>query len=191
MNKEQCLALDPPRLDAISHEVLYSREPILAVTRKHIAFLRCLAAESSLGRARICAHRTPGDPVHEMLIAVEKRSYIRPHKHLSKSESFHMIEGAMDILIFSDNGALGKVIPMSAYADSGCFYYRLCEPHFHTMLLRSDWVLFHETTTGPFEPHESVGAPWAPDEQGAQNEIENFQSQLVEAARAHTGRATS
>lgn len=35
-----------------------------------------------------------------MLIVMAKGSYIRPHKHKNKSESFHIIEGLLDVIVF-------------------------------------------------------------------------------------------
>lgn len=179
-----------PGLELVAPGLLYSRDPVFSLTRKPIADLRRLAADAPLGRARICAHHTPADAVHEMLIIVVRESYIRPHKHLSKSESFHMIEGEMDVLIFSDDGSLENVIAMSAYKDSGNFYYRLSTSKFHTLALRSEWALFHETTSGPFNPEDSVGAPWAPSEKGTPADIQSFLSGLDAKVRAFEGSRT-
>lgn len=183
----QQVGVTMPGLEAVAPGLLYSREPIFSITRKPMSDLRRLAAESPLGRARICAHHSPADVVQEMLIVVMRESYIRPHKHLAKSESFHMIEGEMDVLIFSDDGLLENVIAMSAYKDSANFYYRLCIPKFHTLVLKSEWALFHETTSGPFNPEDSVGAPWAPSEKGMPSDIQSFRSGLAAKVRAFAG----
>jgi hypothetical protein len=34
---------------------------------------------------------------------------------------------------------------------------------FHTILITSEWLVFHETTAGPFDPSRTVFAAWAPD----------------------------
>ena len=167
--------------------MFYSRDPIISLTRKSLIALRQLAAENPLGRSRICTHLSTNDVVHEMLIVVMRESYIRPHKHLSKSESFHMIEGEMDILIFSDDGLLENVISMSSYNDSAKFYYRLCIPKFHTLVLKSECALFHETTSGPFNPKDSVGAPWSPPETGMPADIQLFRSELDAKVQAFVG----
>jgi len=38
------------------------------------------------------------------------------------------------------------------------------------MLIDTDWVVFHEVTSGPFDPKTTEFAPWAPaaDDRGAQ-----------------------
>lgn len=190
MQINQQLDIASPGLELVGPGLFYSREPIFSITRKPMSGLRRLAAESPLGRARICVHQSPSDVVHEMLIVVTRESYIRPHKHLSKSESFHMIEGEMDVLIFSDDGQLENVVEMSAYTESANFYYRLSVAKFHTLALKSEWALFHETTSGPFNPDDSVGAPWAPQEKGMPAEIQSFRSGLDAKVRAFAGSRT-
>ena len=44
------------------------------------------------------------------------------------------------------------------------FYYRLPPSCFHTILIRSDVLVFHEVTNGPFKLEDTVLADWAPKE---------------------------
>ena len=53
---------------------------------------------------------------------------------------------------------------MGAYASGRPFYYRIAAPLFHTLLIRSDVLVFHETTSGPFSRADTVFAPWAPED---------------------------
>ncbi len=99
-----------------------------------------------------------------MFIVHKKGAYIRPHKHLKKSESFHLITGAADVIIFSRAGKITGVIPMGEYASGGNFYYRISQPYYHTLLIKSDFLVFHETTNGPFKKSGTVFADWSPDE---------------------------
>ena len=82
-----------------------------------------------------------------MFLVQTRETYIRPHKHLKRAESFHVLEGQADILVFSDEGMLTDVIPMGDYASGKQFYYRMHEPLFHSALIRSDYLVFHESTT--------------------------------------------
>ena len=67
------------------------------------------AYASRLRRSRICVHESADDPVQEMIIAICQDSYIAPHKHVGKTESFHVIEGQADIYFFD---ACGKMMEM-------------------------------------------------------------------------------
>lgn len=171
----------PSSLLQVADNVLYSQESVFALGMTEIVMLRKLATECRIGRARICAHQTPEASVQEMLIAVQRRSYIRPHKHLYKTESFHMIEGEMDVLLFSDAGTPKQIISLAPYGKSENFYYRLSEPIFHSIVLRSEIVIFQETTSGPFDRHESIGAPWAPEEDADPAQIETYRTWLNQA----------
>jgi cupin fold WbuC family metalloprotein len=98
-----------------------------------------------------------------MLIVHTRETYVRPHKHPGKSESFHLIEGEVDIVFFDNEGKMTDVIAMGDYSSGKTFYYRIATPIYHTLLIRSDVIVFHEATNGPFRPQEMVFAPWEPD----------------------------
>jgi len=144
-------------------EVIYADEPLITVDRAEIDVLKTRAAGNPRRRARLCAHGSPDDLVHEMLIVHTADTYVRPHKHLDKVESFHVVEGEGRIVLFDDDGRIDRVIRVGSYSTDRCFYYRLSSASFHTVLIDSPVLVFHETTSGPFRPHETVWAPWAPD----------------------------
>jgi cupin fold WbuC family metalloprotein len=146
-----------------SPDVYLAQGPICALGPNDVAVIKAAAAESPKGRARINAHPSADDALHEMLIAIRANSYIRPHKHPGKSESFHLIEGAVDIVVLDESGEIDEVVPLAG-GGSSAFYYRMSKPHFHTLLIRSNMLVVHEITNGPFVPRATVFAPFAPDE---------------------------
>jgi len=148
----------------LNEEVLFVEEPIVKIGAEDIARLVQTAGLNRRKRIRVCVHRDITDTLHEMIIVHTKNMYVRPHKHLNKSESFHIIEGEADIIVYDDDGRITQVVPMGPYGSERVFYYRLSDPVFHTVSIRSDHVVFHESTHGPFNPQKTVWAPWAPDE---------------------------
>ena len=44
------------------------------------------------------------------------------------------------------------------------FFYRLPPSHYHTLMIHSDVLVFHEITNGPFLPEDTILADWAPEE---------------------------
>lgn len=148
--------------------VLRSSADIEVVTLKTVQELKDLAWRHPLRRARICLHHGPAEPTQEMVLAVHKSSYLRPHRHpSSKSESYHVIEGEMDVNIFASNGSLERVIRLSAEGrgTGGAFMYRITNGVWHQPVAVSEWVIYHETYTGPFVKESDVEyAPWAPEE---------------------------
>ena len=152
------------RANAESAEVRYAADAIVLVDAADVARLKQEAALNARKRIRLCAHSGVDDRLHEMLIVHTNDTYVRPHKHLGKSESFHVIEGDVDVVLFDDDGGVSDFIPMGAFASGRPFFYRIAAPRYHTLLIRSDVLVFHETTGGPFRRDDTVFAPWAPED---------------------------
>ena len=95
---------------------------------------------------------------------MHRDSYVRPHRHLFKVETLTVIEGACDALLFDAAGKLTEVLPMTSAAEGGAFFYRMPPRLFHALVFRSKWLVFIETTIGPFDPAACESAPWAPPE---------------------------
>lgn len=148
-------------LQRINDEIFLATDPIVRFDRRAIQFIKEKALSNKRGRARICAHRTNDDSLHEMLIAIRSDSYICPHRHLNKIESFHVVEGTADIVILSNNGEVIDAIKLGLDDN---FFYRLNDPYYHTLLIHSPVLVIHETTNGPFNPLASDFAPFAPPE---------------------------
>ena len=160
-----------------SPEVVYAADPIVLVDRQDIDYLVQRAAQNPRKRVRLCAHKDTNDRLHEMLIVHARECYVRPHKHLAKSESFHVIQGVVDIVLLDEAGKIVEVVPMGDFASGRKFYYRLADPLYHTLIIRSDWVIFHEVTNGPFKREDTIFADWAPPESDAAG-VSQFMSNL-------------
>ncbi len=151
-------------LRKINEEVFIAEDAIVRFGDSEIAFLKRQSQASPRKRARICAHKSNDDTLHEMVIAILAASYIHPHRHLDKSESFHIIEGTVDVAIFDHAGNIVDVIELGAPGSGRSFYYRLSESAFHTLLIRTECLVIHEVTNGPFVRDGTVLAPFAPPE---------------------------
>ncbi len=124
--------------------------------------LKRSASSAPLLRARINMHPSPTAPLHEMVIAFTRDSLVRPHRHRQKSESFHIIEGEAELLLFDDAGSVTSRVQLGAWSSGRAFYCRIDSPVWHTVIPMTDWLVLHETTGGPFDPTEAEYAPWAP-----------------------------
>lgn len=148
-----------------SDEVLYPREEVVVVESADLTQLKRLALLNPRQRIRLCTHRTPGDRLHEMFIVHTSNCYVRPHKHLGKAESMAILEGEVDVVLFHDDGTIRQVIKMGDCSSGKLFYYRLSEPVYHTLIIRTQFLVFHEITEGPFLREDTVFPDWAPEEQ--------------------------
>jgi len=161
-----------------SEEVLYSLESAVRVGRQDVDFLKKTAEQNWRKRIRLCAHGSTDDSLHEMFIVHTKDTYVRPHKHLGKSEALHIIEGSVDLVTFDDTGDITCITSMGDY-DSGLpFYHRLSEPAYHTLLITSDVLVFHEITNGPFKRSDTIWAPWAPEDSDVES-VNRFTERLA------------
>lgn len=146
-----------------SDEVLYPKEGIVAVTAQDLGELKKMAMLNPRRRIRLCSHLNLNDEIHEMIIYHPKDTYVRPHKHLGKDESFHLIYGEIDCVIFNNQGDVTKSFSMGDYSSGKIFYYRVPADTFHTQIFKKD-TFFHEVSEGPFNKEDTVIANWAPDE---------------------------
>jgi cupin fold WbuC family metalloprotein len=150
-------------LREVSPELLVADDDVVALDAADVESLKRRAASVPLKRSRVCAHGSSEDPLHEMLIVLDRATYVRPHKHKGKSESFHVVEGAADVVLFDDDGAVEDVIELGDYRSGRSFFYRLNVAAFHTVVVRTDTFTIHETTNGPFRADDAVYAAWAPE----------------------------
>ncbi|MBV8479482.1 MAG: WbuC family cupin fold metalloprotein [Actinobacteria bacterium] len=158
------------RLVTVNEEVLVASDPLSALGSEDIAELKERARANRRRRVRICAHSDTSDSLHEMMIVHMRGAYVRPHKHVGKSESVHVVEGEADALFFDEDGAVVDAIALGPYGSGRRFFYRLEEPVFHTLLINSEFFVMHEVTNGPFKREETTFASWAPgaaDHEGA------------------------
>ena len=132
--------------------------PVVEVGGEELAALKRAAAAAPLRRARISLHSSSDSMVQEMIIAFGRDSYIRPHRHLDKQESFHLFEGALSVGLFDDAGELERWIHLS---EGGNRFYRLNASRWHTVVIRSEFAVIQEVTNGPFIAGGDHFAPWS------------------------------
>ena len=158
-------------------EVYRTDGPLAKVTGDDVIFLKEQAAKNERSRVRLCAHPGNDDLLHEMLIIHVQNTYVAPHKHVNKSESFHIIEGTLSVFLFDDDGKVTETIRMGEVNSGRVFYYRLSSSIYHSILPESEFVVFHEVTNGPFNRQDMIIAPWAPEEDDCEA-MESFKTRL-------------
>lgn len=149
-------------LKKINSEVFYTKSSMTSfINKSYINFLKKKVLQTKSKRARICLHKNEKDRLHEMVIILSKETYIRPHKHLNKAESLHVIDGAADVIFFNNKGKVTKKVRLSKKKN---FFYRLSISKYHTFKIKTKNFIFHETTEGPLIRNKTVYAKWSPEE---------------------------
>ena len=108
-------------------------------------------------------HPELGDPVQRLLNALEPWTYIRPHKHITKEESFVLLRGRVLAVVFNTDGTIRDHAVLSA--ASGILGVEFEENCYHMLTSLETGSAVYEIKEGPFVPHtEGSSAPWAPKE---------------------------
>ena len=156
-------------------EAIFNEQGILEVTPQLVEEFKQKALANSRKRFRLCMHHSSEDLTHEMLIVFHQASFMPPHRHpKGKSESYHVVEGAMNVYFFDDEGQVIRKIEMGEVGSGKPFLYRLSESTWHMPLPTSEWLVYHETYSGPFKKDYDVEFPsWAPEE-GKKEEVQHF-----------------
>jgi len=108
-------------------------------------------------------HPELSDPVQRLLNALEPWTYIRPHKHTTKEESFVLLRGTILAVTFNDDGTIRDHAVLSQV--TGIVGIEFEENTFHMLTSLETGSAVFEIKEGPFVPHtEGSSAPWAPKE---------------------------
>ena len=145
-----------------NEEVLYSLEDVFTLSSQYLDELKQASLNNNRQRIRLCAHRNPDDSLHEMFIVHTNECYVRPHRHIGKVESMAILEGEVDVVLFHDNGDIRKVIEMGEPNSGKVFFYRLGQSIYHTLIIHTKFLVFHEITEGPFLRDMTQFPDWAP-----------------------------
>lgn len=142
--------------------VFYSSDDVSEVGPEWYDTLKENAYTATKKRSRLCLHHDTEDPLHEMIIVFHQDAVIPPHRHIGKSESFHIIFGELDVILFNDDGRPSRIISMGDFASGKPHIYRVSKPIWHSVIIRTEYAAIHEVTNGPFQVENSDFAPWAP-----------------------------
>ena len=151
------------RIKEVNERALFATDSLVSVGHDSVDLLKQRAEANRLNSIRLCTHQDAEDALHEMFIVNTQDTYVRPHKQLKETKSFHVIEGLMDMVVFDEDGNIVQAVSMGDHSTGKPFYFRLSDiDYYHTLLFRSDVVLFLETTNGPARSSDVVFPPWAP-----------------------------
>jgi len=163
-----------------NNEVLYTEDEYININNDTIQWLKNLCSKNSSGKIRLCTHRSVSDNLHEMFIIHKKNYYVRPHKHINLIESMFVLEGEVDYISFDNDGNIKNVLKMGDQRSGKAFYNRLDKPSYHMLIIKSDFLIFHEITNGPFDKSNTIFPDWAPiffDKDFYKQKIDQFKNQ--------------
>jgi cupin fold WbuC family metalloprotein len=124
--------------------------------------LTAKASASPRRRAHLNLHSSATDPVQRFIVVAQRDSYVRPHRHGSKSELATVLRGSFEVVVFDD---AGSITARHVVGDGANIAFEIPRATWHTLLPLSDGAAFLEIKEGPYDPATaSEFAAWAPEE---------------------------
>ena len=163
-----------------SAEVYYAAGAVTRADAAVVDFLRSEAALTPRLRCRLCLHSSPEARQHEMLIVMHRDSFIAPHCHVGKDETLLVLEGEAAAPLFDENGNVTEVVALGPPGSGRSFFYHMPAGIFHGLRIESEWLVYVETTLGPFRRQSTVFPSWAPAEDDAIG-LQGFQARIERA----------
>ena len=148
---------------------------IFTISKSLVDGLKKKAKESPQKRYRYCIHKSNDHLTQEMIIVFHKDTILTPHRHpVGRSESYHVIEGAMNVYFFDDNGKVIGIIKLEEMSKNYNFYYRLSSHTWHLPVPTTEYMVYHETITGPFLTEADIEYPIWKDKYDTAQKINHF-----------------
>jgi len=144
-------------------EVEFSQMDLLRIDSAWMDRIKLLAKKNESNKYRTCIHFSDEDNVHEMLVAHTSKTYVRPHKHRINGESLQIVEGEATSIVFNNDGTIKQAFKVGEPSSNKTFYYSMKKAVFHMLYIHSEYLIFKETTKGPFIRNDTVFPDWAPD----------------------------
>jgi cupin fold WbuC family metalloprotein len=139
---------------------IFLKKDTKALVDKHLLIeLKKIAFETKKN-IRINLHNQPNSQFHNMIIFQWKNTYIRPHKHIKKEETCHMIQGSQILYTFKNNRMLKEKNKVDFKTN---IIFRIDKNIYYSAKILSKFVIFHESKLGPFlGKRDSIFPKWAP-----------------------------
>lgn len=121
------------------------------------------AAASPRRRTHHNLHASASDLVQRFVVVCMGDSYVRPHRHMTKSELCTVVRGRFEVVVFDP---AGTVMERSVIGEgTGNVAFELPQATWHTLLPVTDVAAFVEVKEGPYDPTVAAEfASWAPEE---------------------------
>lgn len=132
------------------------------VDARAFAALKSLVKDAPGATVRVNLHPGPDAPVHDMIIAQSAGGKPFVHKHLTREETYHMIEGRMRLQFFDDAGKPSSSHLLGGPGTGLPLIVRVPKGVWHASVAETDFVVFHESRPGPFDGGDTVFPHWEP-----------------------------
>ena len=158
--------------------MLFRSERMKLVTKEILDSLTEQAKENVRLRMNYNLHDSLEAPVHRLLNALEPETYMPPHRHIDKEETYLIMRGALMAYFFDDNGNVTEKVRLSA--EDGNYALDIPVGKWHSLISLESGTVIFEVKNGPYRPllSEEI-AVWAPDALANKEDIKLYTNKLL------------
>lgn len=148
------------------------------ITEELLDTVTLQAKENPRLRMNYNFHATMDAPIHRLLNALEPGTYLPPHRHVDKEETYLVLRGSLMAFFYDEAGNITERACLNPLEGKYGLEIPPCTWH-SIVVLESGTVIF-EIKKGPYQPLPLEDlAPWAPassDEEG----VKAFMKRMIQ-----------
>lgn len=148
------------------------------ITKELLDAVTSQAKESPRLRMNYNFHTSMDAPVHRMLNALEPGTYLPPHRHTGKEETYLVLRGSLIAFFYDDAGNVTEKVCVNPL--EGKYGIEIPSDTWHSIVVLESGTVIFEIKKGPYQPLLPEEIPsWAPqtsDEEG----IKAFMKRMLE-----------
>lgn len=123
-------------------------------------------------------HESMDAPIHRLLNALEPGTYLPPHRHQDKVETYLVLRGSLLAFFFDEEGNITEKVCLNP-AD-GNYGLEIPAGTWHSIVVQQSGTVIFEVKKGPYQPLPPEDlAPWAP----AATDVEGIKAYLEALSR--------
>lgn len=139
------------------------------ITEELLDTVTSQAKESPRLRMNYNLHASMDAPIHRLLNALEPETYLPPHRHADKEETYLVLRGSLMAFFYDDAGNVTEKVRLNPL--EGKYGLEIPPKTWHSIVVLESGTVIFEIKKGPYQPLPPEDlAPWAPqasDEEGA------------------------
>lgn len=131
------------------------------ITEELLDNVTAQAKENDRLRMNYNFHETMDAPVHRMLNALEPGTYLPPHRHSDKEETYLVLRGRLMAFFYDEEGNVTEKICLNPL--EGRYGLEIPPRTWHSIIALESGTVIFEIKKGPYQPLSPEDmATWAP-----------------------------
>lgn len=146
------------------------------ITEELLDAVSAQAKENPRLRMNYNLHATLDTPIHRLLNALEPDTYLPPHRHADKEETYLVLRGSLLVFFYDEEGNVTDKACLSSI--KGNLGLEIPPGTWHSIVVLESGTIIFEIKKGPYQPASTEDlASWAPapsDEEGVKDFIKRM-----------------